>query len=102
MERIWFLLGFPNSILIYEFILTIRLLLSLFLLPTLRGKLKYLGTRGSVTEHSASAVEEIYSQKRLCSCFDTAEDVQFASVNQKMCTPEGRDWAGDRMILEPR
>lgn len=91
----------PNSILIHEFIHTIRLLLSLFLLPTLRQNLKYLGTQSSVTEHSASAVEEIYSQKRLCSCFDTAEDVQFASVNQKIRTPEGRDWAGDRMSLEP-
>lgn len=100
-EHIWFLLGFPNSILIHEFIHTIRLLLSLFLLPTLREKLKYLGTQGSVTEHSASDVEEIYSQKRLCSYFDTAEDVQFASVNQKICSPEGRDWAGDGMSLEP-
>lgn len=70
-------------------------------MPTLREKLKYLGTQSSVAEHSASAVEEIYSQKRLHSCFDTAEDVQFASVNQKIRTPEGEDWAGDRMSLEP-
>lgn len=92
---------FPDSILIHEFIHTIRLLLSLALSATLRGNLKYLGTPGSVTEHSASAVEEIYSPKRLCSCFDTAEDVQFASVNQKIRAREGRDWAGDGMSPEP-
>lgn len=32
---------------------------------------------------------------------DTAEDVQFASINQKIRTPEGTDWAADGMSLEP-
>lgn len=86
---------FPKSIFMHEFIHTIKHLLSLL------EKLKYLGTPSSVTEPSASALEEIYSQKRLCSGFDTAEDVQFASVNQKIRTPEGTDWAGDGMRLEP-
>lgn len=31
----------------------------------------------------------------------TAEDVQFASINQKIRTPEGTDWAADGMSLEP-
>lgn len=71
-------------------------------MPTLREKLNYLGTLGSGTDHSASAAEEMHSQKRLCSCFDTAEDVQFASVNQEIRTQEGGgDWAGDGMSLEP-
>lgn len=64
------------------------------------GKAEIPGDTG-LTEHSASAVEEIYSQKRLCSYFDTAEDAQFASVNLKIRTPEGRDWAGDGMSPEP-
>lgn len=93
--NIWFLSGFPNSIHIHEFIHTIRSLLSLL------EKLKYLGTLGSVTEHSASAMEEIYSPKILCSFFDTGEDVQFASENHKIHSPEGTDWAGDGMSLEP-
>lgn len=70
-------------------------------LLSLLEKLKYLGTLGSVTEHSASAIEEIYSPKILCSCFDTGEDVQFASENHKIRSPEGTDWAGDGMSLEP-
>lgn len=37
-KRIYFLLGFPNRILIHEFIHTIRLLLSLFLIHILRGE----------------------------------------------------------------
>lgn len=45
-EHIWFLLGFPNSILIHEFIHTIRLLLSLFLLPTLKEKTEIPGDTG--------------------------------------------------------
>lgn len=61
----------------------------MFLLAILRGKLNYLGTHSSVSEHTGLAVEEIYSQKRLCSCFDSAEDVQFASVNQKIRTAKG-------------
>lgn len=80
----------------HEFIHTIRLLLSLLKKTEIPGDIV-----GLAEEHTASAEAEIYSPKRLCSCFDTTEDVQFASVNQKIRTPEGTDWAGDGMSLEP-
>lgn len=43
----------------------------------------------------------MYSRQKRRSGFDAAEDVQFASINQKIRTPEGTDWAADGMSLEP-
>lgn len=49
-KHIWFLLGLPKSVLIHEFIHTIRILLSVFHLPTFKEK-KKPGVRGSVGEY---------------------------------------------------